>query len=128
MVDASRSHGTRDWAALMQPWPQSWAGTSDDVPIGVQLVQVLMPFVEYLQSQNFTRKTIRRHVDNLWCIGGEIIRDLHLDPALRRESAATLLRQAIADGFAPLVRHASESEQRAIDATARKLAKFLATT
>ena len=25
-------------------------------------------------------KTIRRHVNNLWLLGGEIIRDLHYDP------------------------------------------------
>ena len=127
MVDPHRFHRTRDWAALMKPWPQSWAGIAADIPIGEQLVQLFMPFVVHLQKQQLTPKTIRRHVDHLWCIGGEIIRDLHLDFTLRHRSAVWLLYKAIIDGHAPLVRDASESEQQALDATARKLAKFLAT-
>ena len=114
--------------AWMQPWPQSWSGTAADISTGKNLVRLFLPFVEYLQNQNFTCKTIRRHVDNLWCIGGEIIRDINLDSALAQQPAASLLHSAIADGAAPLVRDASQSEQDAIDATARKLAKFLAAT
>jgi hypothetical protein len=111
----------------MRPWPASWAGSPQDVAIGENLVQLFLPFVESLQKQKFATKTIRRHIDNLWAIGGELIRDLHLDPMLRHQSAANLVCQAIADGLAPLVSGASESEQRAMDATARKFAKFLAT-
>jgi hypothetical protein len=29
-------------------------------------------------------ETIRRHVDNLWILGGEIIRDLNYTPSLRK--------------------------------------------
>ena len=69
---------TPDWTALMHHWPKSWAGIPDDLPIGKQFVELLGPFVAHLQHNNLAPKTIRRHVDNLWCIGGEIIRDLHL--------------------------------------------------
>ena len=33
-------------------------------------------------------KTTRRHVDNLWILGGEIIRDLNYTPSLREVTAS----------------------------------------
>ena len=117
-----------DYASVMRPWPQSWAGIPDDIPIGKQLVELFLTFVAHLSQQDLTVNTIRRHVDHLWCIRGEIFRDLHDDHDLRRKPPAELLHAAIADGFAPFVRDASEEQQRGIDATARRLAKFLAST
>jgi hypothetical protein len=34
-------------------------------------------------------------VDNLWMLGGKIIRDLHEDPSLRKVAADRLLRDVI---------------------------------
>jgi hypothetical protein len=61
-------------------------GLEKDLSPGEQLLALLRPFIEHLALSNLSPKTIRRHVDNLWLLGGEIIRDLHYDPALR-ESA-----------------------------------------
>jgi hypothetical protein len=61
-----------------------WMGLEKDLPRGEQLRALLRPFIEHLALSNLSPKTIRRHVDNLWLLGGEIIRDLHYDPALRK--------------------------------------------
>jgi hypothetical protein len=72
-------------------------------------------------------RTIQRHVDNLWALGGEIIRDLNEDPSLRRKSIEQLLHDRIDDEGGPLVYvlESEESLQRSFDSTCRKLHRFL---
>ena len=106
-------------------WPRSWMGLEKDLPPGEALVVCFRPFIEDLASSNLSPKTIRRHVDNLWMLGGEIIRDLHYDPSLRKNAAEGLLRNAIHEDGGPLVHNGSEEEQRTFDATCRKLHRFL---
>ena len=54
-------------------------GLEKDLPPGEELVACFRPFIEHLASSSLSSKTIRRHVDNLWILGGEIIRDLILN-------------------------------------------------
>ena len=58
-------------------------------------------------------------------LGGEIIRDLHYDPSLRKKDAERLLSGAIHQDGGPLVHNGSEEQQRSFDATCRKLHRFL---
>ncbi len=111
--------------ALMDSWPNSWAGSAADIPVGEALVAELRPFIRHLYDRNLSPKTIRRHLDNSWMIGGEIIRDVVHQPKRRHTHPRQLLLDAIDLGEAPLVWDASEKEQRSFDATARKLLRFL---
>ncbi len=44
------------------------------------------PFLEYLVARvDLPPKTIQEHVDNLWALGGEIIRDPNETPSLRKK-------------------------------------------
>jgi len=54
-------------------------GIEQDLPPGEQLLPYFRRFIEHLTSSSLSPKTIRNHVDNLWSLGGEIIRDLHYD-------------------------------------------------
>jgi hypothetical protein len=108
----------------MEPWPQSWAGASADLPFGQSLVDEMRPFIAYLETLQLSRRTVRKHLDHLWVIGGEIIRALYDDPRQRQQEPRAVLLRAIALG-APLVYRASEEEQRGFDATAHKLLRFL---
>jgi len=101
-------------------------GLEKDLPPGEALVVCFRPFIEHLASSSLSPKTIRRHVDNLWMLGGEIIRDLHYDPSLRKRTADRLLRNAVREDGGPLVHNRSEEAQRSFDATCRKLHHFLA--
>ena len=109
----------------LDSWPRSWMGLEKDVPPGEQLVDCFRPFIEHLASSNLSPKTIRRHVDNLWLLGGEIIRDLNYDPSLRKMTADRLLRNVIHEDGGPLIHNGSEDEQRSFDSTCRKLHRFL---
>jgi len=100
-------------------------GLEKDLPPGEALLVCLRPFIEYLASSGLSPKTIRRHVDNLWLLGGEIIRDLHEDPSLRKVAVERLLRDVIDQDGGPLIHNGSEDEQRSFDSTCRKLHRFL---
>lgn len=99
-------------------------GVEKDVPPGEALVACFRPFIEHLASSNLSPKTIRRHVGNLWLLGGEIIRDLNYDPSLRKWPADRLLNKAIHEDGGPLLYSGSEEEQRPFDTTCRKLHRF----
>ena len=100
-------------------------GLDKDLTPGEQLLACFRPFIEHLASSSLSRKTIRKHVDNLWMLGGEIIRDLHEDPALRKVATDRVLRNAIHEDGGPLLHNGSEEEQSSFDSTCRKLHRFL---
>jgi len=107
-------------------WPRSWMGWQKDLPPGEKLMACFRPFLEALVASDLSPKTIQRHVDNLWALGGEIIRDLNENPSLRRKSIEQILDDRIDDEGGPLV-YALESEellQRSFDSTCRKLHRF----
>jgi hypothetical protein len=123
---ASSSLDLADYCRDLDQWPRSWMGWKKDLPPGEKLVACFRPFVEHLASSNLSRKTIRKHVDNLWVLGGEIIRDLNEDPSLRRKNIEKILREVIDDEYGPLIHGgSSEQQQNSFDSTCRKLHRFL---
>jgi hypothetical protein len=98
-------------------------GLDKDLRPGKQLVTLLRPFLEHLAASNLSPKTIQKHVDNVWALGGEFIRDLHNDPSLRRQPVGQSLFKMIEYG-GPLLYHGGEDQQRSFDATCRKLRRF----
>jgi hypothetical protein len=59
-------------------------GLEKDLAPGEHLVTLFRPLLEHLAASNLSPKTIQKHVDNMWVLGGEFIRDLHNDPPLRK--------------------------------------------
>ncbi len=110
---------------LMSRWPESWKRSEEDLSTGRALVAEFLPFVDHLVAKGLSPRTVRRHVDNLWIIGGEIISELDTYPEDRAFTARELLRKAIMGGEAPLIQPLDEALQRACDATARKLGKWM---
>ena len=102
-------------------------GLEKDLLPGKKLVACFRPFLEALAASDLSPKTIQKHVDNLWSLGGEIIRYLNETPSLRRQSIEKILADRIDEEGGPLV-YALESEeslQRSLDSTCRKLHRFL---
>ena len=101
-------------------------GLEKDLPPGEKLVACFRPFLEHLVASSLSRKTIRKHVDNLWVLGGEIIRDLNETPSLRKVPVERLLFDLIDDEGGPLIHNCdSEEQQLSFDSTCRKLRRFL---
>src|SRR5580704_791376 len=85
-------------------WPRSWMGEEKDVPPGEQLVACFRPFLEYLvRSADLSPKTIQKHVDHLWVLGGEIIRDVNQDPSMRKKNMEEILFDVIDEEGGPLI-------------------------
>ena len=120
-------HEMEHYCRDLNGWPRSWMGLEKDLPPGEQLLALFRPFLEYLAASDLSPKTIQKHVDNLWALGGEIIRDLHQDPSLRKKNIDQILADRIDEEGGPLV-YAMESEedqQRSFDSTCKKLHRFL---
>jgi hypothetical protein len=108
-------------------WPERWRGSKRDVPYGEGLLDVMRSFILQLISKGLKKKTIRIHMDNLWLLGGEVIRDVYENdqydvPPLKK------LRESVDSSGGPYCRHIdSEPAMNSFDATCRKLHKFLET-
>ena len=102
-------------------------GLENDLPPGEQLLTLFRPFLEYLAASDLSPKTIQKHVDNMWALGGEFIRELHSDSSLRKKPVEQVLVQMTEFG-APLLYHSGEGQQRSFDSTCRKFRRFLGAT
>jgi hypothetical protein len=99
-------------------------GLEKDLPPGEELLTLFRPFLEHLAASDLSPKTIQKHVDNMWALGGEFIRDLHSDSSLRKKPVEQILVQMIELG-GPLLYHGGEDQQRSFDSTCRKYRRFL---
>jgi len=113
----------------LEDWPRSWHVEPADILNGQQIVQVLMPFLLHLLhllDQRLAKATFRRHRDNLWMLGGELIRCRYDDDELAKPHVKDALRQLTRDDGGPLMwPRITESEQDSLDTTCRKLNRFL---
>ena len=110
----------------LDEWPQSWHVEPADIVVGHQIVQALRPFLLHLLDQGLAKTTVRRHRDNLWSLGGEIIRCRYDNDELARKDVKEALQQLIEGDGGPLMwPRITESEQDSLDATCRKLNRFM---
>jgi len=109
----------------LSEWPERWMGEEDDLPPGRRLVEYFIPFLLQLVESGLSKKTIQNHVDNMWLLGGEIIRDVNEQPRLRKVAAEHLVRNVIHQDGGPLIHNGWEDLQRSFDSTCRKFYRFL---
>ena len=126
-TSAAPRHELEHYCRDLNGWPRSWMGLEKDLPPGEQLLVLFRPFLEYLAASDLSPKTIQKHVDNIWALGGEFIRDLNYDQSLRKLPVEQHLIEMIEDG-GPLLHHSGEDQQRSFDSTCRKFRRFLSTT
>lgn len=107
-------------------WPERWRYEDRDVLPGQQIVECFKPFLLHLLSLGLSPKTLRKHRDNLWLLGGELIRELWETPKLRKRPIEELIASAVDDDGGPRLSHRqSEEEQCSFDSTCRKFHRFL---
>ncbi len=107
-------------------WPKRWMGVREDLPYGQALLELLRPFVAHLIAKGLARKTLRRHMDNLWLLGGEIIRDVSMNEDHDEMAPEDKLRESVDSDGGPYCRHLdSEEDERSYNATCKALHRFL---
>ena len=110
----------------LHEWPKSWHVEPQDIAVGQQIVTALTPFLLHLLDQGLAKTTVRRHRDNIWLLGGELIRRRYDDDALARQDVRAALQQLIHGDGGPLIwPRITESEQDSLDGTCRKLNRFM---
>jgi hypothetical protein len=107
-------------------WPGSWRIEPRDVAPGQSLIECFKPFLLHLLRLGLSKKTLHKHRDNLWRLGGEIIGQMANSPKLRKRPIEELLFSTLDEEGGPLLSHrASDEEQRSFDSTCRKFHRFL---
>ena len=95
------------------------------MPVGQKIVQLLTPFLLHLLDQGLAKATVSRHRDNLWSLGGELIRRRYDNDELARQDVKDAIGQLIGHDGGPLMwPRITEAEQDSLDATCRKLDRF----
>lgn len=93
---------------------------------GQRLLECFKPFLLHLLRLGLSKKTLHKHRDNLWLLGGEIIGQMANSSKLRKRPIEALLFSALDEEGGPLLSHrASDEEQRSFDSTCRKFHRFL---
>ena len=108
-------------------WPNRWEIEKQDIECGKKIIDsVFIPFIEFIIKKGFAKKTVKKHIDNLWLLGGEIIESVNNDEDIRRLEPELLIHEFIDDQGGPYSSHINtESEMRSFDSTCKKLYKFL---
>ena len=109
----------------LHDWPRSWHVEPADIAVGERILQQLTPFLLHLLDQGLAKATVSRHRDNLWTLGGELIRRRYDNDELARLDAKAAIGQLIGSNGGPLMwPRITEAEQDSLDATCRKLERF----
>ncbi len=107
----------------------TWRYDDSDIAPGTAIVALFKPFLLKLLGLKLSRRVFNRHRDNLWLVGGELIRRRQEQAPLRRLPTDQLIERFIDEDGGPLISSTMlDSEQDSIDGTCRKLHKFLNTT
>ncbi len=124
-IVASDAERLAQYCPDLENWPRSWSVAPRDIAPGQRLVECFKPFLLHLLASGLSRKTLRIHRDNLWVLGGEMIRDFHEEPPLRKRSVDAWLDKVIDDEGGPLIYHRTpEEKQRSFDSTCRRFYRF----
>ena len=112
----------------LETWPQRWRYDDSDLATGKRIVACFLPFLRHLIAHRLATKTLQRHRDHLWMLGGEIIRRLHEEPSLVHKPIDSIILQLGDEECGPLIwPRITERQQDSFDATYRKLYQFLTT-
>ncbi|HJW85091.1 MAG TPA: hypothetical protein VJ440_00460 [Candidatus Brocadiaceae bacterium] len=107
-------------------WPMRWMGVKKDVIYGKEILQIMRPFIEHLIASGLSVKTIKRHMNNLWVLGGEIIRDVNTYNEYDKISPLEKIKASVGAEGGPYCRHLEgESDIKSFDSTCRKFHKYL---
>lgn len=110
-------------------WPERWQIDEHDIAVGQRIVEFFKPFLLHLLGQKLTTKTLHRHRDHLWMLGGELIRKRYEDAAFKNMPVDKAIAEMIEEDGGPLIwPRITEAQQNSFDTTCCKLYAFLNST
>jgi hypothetical protein len=128
-IIADEASALAQYCPDLENWPQIWSFDERDIAPGKRIVEFFRPFLLHLLSQGLATKTLRKHRDHLWMLGGEVIRRRQENSTLRRLAVEKATFALLEEDGGPLIwPRISEQEQDSFDATCRKFYRFLTAT
>ena len=116
----------KDYCKDVDEWPDRWKRLPEDVAYGEKLLKEIIPFMKFLVSKKYTKRTLKKHFDKLWLFGGELIEDINKEDELRELNALDLLLENIDSSGGPYSKHLdTENDFDSFDTTCRKFYKFI---
>ena len=114
-------------------WPDNWMGVDEDLEVGEKILSGITPFFQHLHQSGLSKKTIIKHLDNLWILGAQIIREINYydDKKYKKLIPEKLLLEFISTEGGPLPSFISSNDETIIksyDATCKKLYQFIKKT
>ena len=110
----------------LENWAKSWRIDDSDLAAGRRIVEFFKPFLLHLLTRGLSAKTLHRHRDHLWMLGGEVIRRRREDVHRRRLPVEQVTFALLEDDAGPLIwPRIAEREQRSFDSTCGKFHRFL---
>lgn len=129
IADQASAQALAQYCPDLENWPRIWRYQDADLVPGQRIVEFFKPFLLHLLAQGLAAKTLRRHRDHLWMLGGEVIRRRQEDSDLSRPPAEKVTFALLEEDGGPLIwPRITEQEQDSFDATCRKFYRFLTAT
>jgi len=106
-------------------WPKSWAGLPEDIIYGKQILPYMKEFIGFLKKKDLSVKTVNRHIDALWALGGKIIDALQYEYERKNgdKDPLKLILTLIDEEGGPLMD--GSGDQTSFDRTCKKFYRFL---
>ena len=105
-------------------WPNTWKICSKDIVYGKKLIKLMKPFIDEI-SKKYSSRTVKKHTDNLWLLGGYTINLINRNEKYRKNEPCLFLSTFIDSWDGPLIHDLTEKEQNQFDNTCRKFYNHL---
>jgi hypothetical protein len=116
----------RAWVPNFDRWPKSWMGVEEDLDYGRKLLPWFADFLQALYVEGLSRKTFAQYRDNLWLLGGTIIREVSLYEEYQVDPLVKLRESVADDGILPdHYDQMTQAELNAFERMCRRFVKYL---
>ena len=109
MSDQKMLQGLFIYCKDIEEWPFRWRESDEDLDCGQKILEQMIPFAASLIEKKLARSTIRKYLDNLFLLGGEIIRKVNFEESQRKWPAKKLILEYIDECGGPCPNHWSRS-------------------
>jgi len=109
-------------------WEKDWHVANGEEQLSRKLIPIFEAYLNDLHQKGVSKSTFKRHQNACCAIGGHIVDRVYgyeLDNVEEYELGIDILLRYVDADEGPLVFQNDEAWQREIDATSRKLFKFL---
>ena len=114
------------WAPDVHNWPESWMGVDEDLEYGRRMMPYFEGFLQSLYEEGIARKTFVLYRDNLWLLGGTIIKSVSIFDEYETEPLEAIHASVIGDGVLPDDCHLMEEDElKSFVRMCRRFEKFL---